>query len=190
MQFPLHLNTCAWFSGDFTAQFWKHRCEISRFDFKTETLFLLTIRSYWVFFKKMKTFTVEGKETALQKLVTGKCKIFDSVMISTQKFWFMWGLVSLFHVEISLKRELMLRVGSTERDLKKNQPNLEGFQNISNLNKIHLRRFHCSFLLYLNFLLKLSSEVCWQQSVKGFSPNFHLFLGIHHLVWLKMPLCV
>lgn len=31
----------------------------------------------------------------------------------------MCGLVSLFHVEISLKRELMLRVGSTERDLKK-----------------------------------------------------------------------
>lgn len=38
-----------------------------------------------VIFKKMKTFTVVGKQAALEKLVTGKCKRFNSVVISIQK---------------------------------------------------------------------------------------------------------
>jgi len=67
----------------------------------------------------MEAFTAVGKETALEKLVTGKCKRLDSVVISIQKSWLVWSLFSFSSVEIGLKRELALKVGSTERDKKK-----------------------------------------------------------------------
>lgn len=120
VQFPLCLNTCPCLSEDFTAQFWKHRCEISSFYFKTRTLFYQQSEVIGGFLKKNESIHCSGEITSTAKINYRKM----------WKFWFCYDLHTEFltyvrlgksHVEISLKGELMLRVWSTERDLKKNK---------------------------------------------------------------------